>query len=172
VVFGNSVWGCSRCPKGEFLGELVQMCEDVSLTLLVGGDFNIIRRQEEKNNDNFNATWPFIFNAIIESLDLRELVLSGRQFTWANRKEVPAFEKLDRVLASVSWEQKFLLVSIRVLTRSGLDQTPLLIDTGEQAHRGNKAHFSFELSWLKHGFHEMVAKEWTKILHGDGPMVV
>jgi chemotaxis regulatin CheY-phosphate phosphatase CheZ len=27
-----------------------------------------------KNNDNFNPRWPFIFNAIIESLDLRELV--------------------------------------------------------------------------------------------------
>jgi hypothetical protein len=38
--------------------------------MLVGGDFNIIRRREEKNNDNFDARWPFIFNAIIESLDL------------------------------------------------------------------------------------------------------
>jgi hypothetical protein len=33
--------------------------------MLVGGDFNIIRRKEEKNNENFNARWPFIFNAII-----------------------------------------------------------------------------------------------------------
>jgi hypothetical protein len=38
--------------------------------MLVGGDFKIIRRQEEKNNDNFNARWPFIFNVIIETLDL------------------------------------------------------------------------------------------------------
>jgi hypothetical protein len=97
------VYGATQdAQKGEFLAELVRMCEDVSLPLLVGEDFNIIHRQEEKNNDNFNARWPFIFNAIIESLDLRELVLSGRQFTWANRKEVQTFEKLDRALASVS----------------------------------------------------------------------
>jgi hypothetical protein len=63
--------------KPEFLAELVRICEDESFPMLVGGDFNIIRRREEKNNDNFNARWPFIFNAIIESLDLRELVLSG-----------------------------------------------------------------------------------------------
>jgi hypothetical protein len=30
-----------------------------------------------------------------------------------------------------------------------------------------------KLSWLKHeGFHEMVAKEWTKISYRDGPMAV
>lgn len=52
--------------------------------MLVGGDFNIIWRQKEKNKDNFDARWPFIFNAVIESLNLREILLSGRQFTWAN----------------------------------------------------------------------------------------
>jgi hypothetical protein len=50
--------------------------------MLVGGDFNILRRHEDKNNDNFNTRWPFVFNAIIESLDLREIAMSGHQFTW------------------------------------------------------------------------------------------
>jgi hypothetical protein len=158
-----TVYGAAQdAQKGEFLAELVRMCEDDNLLLLVGGDFYIIRRQEEKNNDNCNARWSFIFNAIIESLDLREIVLSGRQFTWVNRKVIPTYEKLDRVLTCVSWEQKFPLVSVRALTRAGSDHTPLLIDTSEQAHLGNKAHFSFELSWLKHeGFHDMVSKEWA-----------
>ena len=61
------------------------MCGSGSLPTLVGGDFNILRKREDKNNDNFNPRWPFLFNAIIESLDLREIELSGRQFTWANR---------------------------------------------------------------------------------------
>jgi hypothetical protein len=65
------VYGAAQdAKKGEFLAELVHFCEDDSLPMLVGGDFNIIRRREEKNNDNFDARWPFIFNAIIESLDL------------------------------------------------------------------------------------------------------
>jgi hypothetical protein len=126
-----TVYGAAQdAQKGEFLAELVRLCENESLPLLVGGDFNIIRRPEEKNNDNFNTRWPFIFNAIIESLDLREIALSGRQFTWANRRDVPTYEKLDRVLASVSWEQKFPLVSVRALTRGSSDHTPLLIDSG------------------------------------------
>jgi hypothetical protein len=48
-----------------------------------------------------------MFNAIIVSLDIREVALSCRQFTWANRRDTPTYEKLDRVLASVEWENKF-----------------------------------------------------------------
>ena len=88
---------------------------DNPVPCLVGGDFNIIRRQDEKNNENFNRRWSFMFNMIIESLDLREVELSGRQFTWANSLPIPTYEKLDRVLTSVEWEQKFSLVTVRAL---------------------------------------------------------
>jgi endonuclease/exonuclease/phosphatase family metal-dependent hydrolase len=106
--------------------------------MLLAGDFNILRKPEDKSNDNFNPRWPFIFNAIIENLNLREIALSGRQFTWASRRQTPTYEKLDRVLASVEWEHKFPLVTVRALTRSGSDHTPLLIDAGIQAHLGKK----------------------------------
>ena len=75
--------------------------------MLVGGDFNIIRRQEEESNVNFNARWPFLFNVIIESLNLQEIDLSGQRYTWASRMEIPTYEKLDRVLASVEWRKIF-----------------------------------------------------------------
>jgi hypothetical protein len=156
--------------KADFLAELVRLCENESLPLLVGGDFNIMRRKENKNNDNFNPCWPFISNAIIDSLDLRELGTSGRQFTWANRRQTPTFKKLDRIL--VSWEQKFPLASVQALPRSGSDHTPLLLDTGEQAHLGNKVVFSFELSWLKmEGFKEVVVRELLSVPRVDNPML-
>jgi hypothetical protein len=124
------------------------------------------------SNNNFNPRWPFVFNAIIESLDLREIVLSSRQFTWASQRENPTYEKLDRILASVDWEQKFPLVSVRALSRSGLDHTPLLIDSGNYVHRGNIARFSFELYWLRQdGFFEMVAAEWRGVMTGSTPIL-
>ena len=91
---------------------MVQACRKVSLPLLVRGDFNIIRNPSEKNNDKFGSHWPFLFNTIIDGLDLREIKMSGRKFTWANAKSVPTYEKLDRVLASIEWEQKFPLVTV------------------------------------------------------------
>jgi hypothetical protein len=97
-----AVFGAAQdVQKPPFLAELVRMCENESTPMLVGGDFNIIRCPAENNNNYYNVRWPFVFNAIIESLNLREIVLSGRHFTWANRRETPTYEKLDRVLASV-----------------------------------------------------------------------
>ena len=104
--------------KEQFLMELVQACRKVSLPLLVGGDFNIIRNPSEKNNDRYDDRWPFLFNAIIDSLNLREIEMSGRKFTWANSKRIPTYEKLDRVLASTEWEQRFSLVTVDALNRS------------------------------------------------------
>ena len=155
-----SVYGAAQDnQKHEFLVEFARIYDNDSQPMLVGGDFNIIRRKEEKNNDNFDSRWPFMFNAIIESLDLREIALSSRQFTWASRRDKPTYEKLDRVLASVEWEQKYPLVSVVALTRAGSDHTPLILDSGEQAHLGNKPKFSFELSWFRQqGFVEMVKK--------------
>jgi len=80
--------------KEAYLTELVQFCSLEVKPLLIRGDFNIIRKPSEKNNDRYNAKWPFLFNACIESLDLRELAFSGRQFIWANSLESPTFERL------------------------------------------------------------------------------
>ena len=75
-----------------------------------------------------------MFNAIIETLNLRELEMMGRKYTWANYVEVPTFEKLDRILVTTEWEQKFPLTSIQALTREISDHTPLLLDGGVPSH--------------------------------------
>jgi hypothetical protein len=53
-----------------------------------------------------------MFIAIIECLNLRELVLPSRQYTWANRRDNPTYDKLDRILESVEWKQIFPLVNV------------------------------------------------------------
>ena len=80
--------------KEQFLAELVRACSNCgNLPFLVGRDFNIIRNPSEKNNSRYNDRWPLLFNAIIESLNLRELELTRRKYTWANYAEVPTYEK-------------------------------------------------------------------------------
>ena len=142
-----AVYGAAQPEfKKQFLAKLVQACRKMSLPLLIGGDFNIIRNSSEKNNDKFDSRGSFLFNAIIDGLDLREIKMSdlreikmsGRKFTWANSKSVPTYEKLDRVLASMELEQKFPLVTVDALNRKILDHTPLLLSTGEKVYMGNK----------------------------------
>ena len=67
-----AVYGAAQPEfKPDFLVDLVRICGDENLPILLGGDFNIIRRREEKNNDNFDGRWSMMFNMIIESLNLR-----------------------------------------------------------------------------------------------------
>ena len=68
-----------------------------------------------------------MFNMIIESLNLREIEDTGRQFTWENTLPTPTYEKLDRVLASVEWENKYPQVSVHAMQKAISDHTPLLV---------------------------------------------
>ena len=145
--------------KESFLTELAQTCTKESDPILVGGDFNIIRSPQEKNNDRYDDRWPFLFNAIIDSLDLRELDLSNRKYTWAKSRDTPIFERLDRILVSTEWESKFPLATVQALTREISDHTPLLLDTGNGTHGNKQPGFKFELSWLlRDDFNELVAR--------------
>jgi hypothetical protein len=76
------------------------------------------------------------------------LALSGRRFTWASSAEIPTFEKLDGILVSTNWKQKFPVSIVDVLTIALLDHTPILLNFGDAAHKGNTHQFKFESGWL------------------------
>ena len=50
------------------------------------GDFNITRGPEERSNDNFNAGEAALFNEAIDDIELVEVLLQDRRFTWSNRQ--------------------------------------------------------------------------------------
>jgi hypothetical protein len=67
--------------KADFLRELVNLAKDNPYPILIGGDFNLLRFPHEKSKGRFDGHWSFLFNAVIDSLDLREVSVAGRQFT-------------------------------------------------------------------------------------------
>ena len=111
--------------KSHFLSELVRVCSKEALPIIIGGDFNIIRRPDEKNNDNYNDRWLFMFNAVIDTLNLREIEMSGRKFTWANHLQNQTLEKLDRILVCTDFESKYPHTTVHALSREISDHTPL-----------------------------------------------
>jgi hypothetical protein len=47
------------------------------------------------------------------------------------------------------------------------------IDFHEQVHLGNKAQFSFELSWLPEGgFNDLIEREWVIYIRGKNPIAI
>ena len=122
-----------------------------------------MRHSKEKNKVNFNPRWPFLFNAVIDSFDLREIELTGRQFTWANSLADPTYEKLDRALMTSEWEFKYPMVTVHALDRGVSDHAPLFLDTGDPSFTGTAKQFKMELSWLTHNeFKERVIEIWNK----------
>ena len=78
-----TVYGAAQDEhKSAFLRELVNLAKHNPYPIIIGGDFNLLRFPHEKSRGRFDNHWPFLFNAVIDSLDLREVTMVGRQFTW------------------------------------------------------------------------------------------
>ena len=96
-----NIYGAANAKdKSDFLVEFVHILNLNQLPILIGGDFNIIRRMSDRNKVKKLSKWSNIFNAIIEHWGLKELELSGRSFTWSNNQRDPLFARLDRILVS------------------------------------------------------------------------
>ncbi|CAD6239763.1 unnamed protein product [Miscanthus lutarioriparius] len=97
----------------------------------MGGDFNLVRKVEEKSPGNVNTNLMDAFNEMINTTALRELHRTGSRDTWSNKQTPPILCVLDRVLVSNSSEDKFNLASVLTAPRLGSDHNPLIVDTRE-----------------------------------------
>jgi exonuclease III len=132
----------------EFLSELGDAVTGCPFPQVVGGDFNIIRGAEDKNNNNI--CWPRVqvFNDCIANLALREINRGGPKFTWTNRQLNPVRCVLDRVFFTAEWESIFPVCSLWAETIIGSDHSPLILSSGEDLGK-RSPHFFFEKGWLE-----------------------
>jgi len=54
-----------------------------------GGDFNLVRKVEEKLTGNVDVHMMDAFNEMINTTSLRELHRSGSRYTWTNKQNPP-----------------------------------------------------------------------------------
>jgi hypothetical protein len=52
---------------------------------IIVGDFNLIRRAENRNKPGGDSYMMMAFNEAISKLGIIELPLSGQKFTWTNK---------------------------------------------------------------------------------------
>lgn len=94
---------CTYQGKRDFLNwfQNIQMAEEVDW--LIVGDFNLIRKPEDRNKDGADVQEMFLFNEAISTLELVEIPLLGRHFTWTNKQAEPLLERLDWFFTSPNW---------------------------------------------------------------------
>ena len=125
------------------------------------GDFNEIIYPFEKEGGNPRPNhFMQAFRDVLSDWSLNDIGFHGDKFTW-HRAGIR--ERLDRGLASASWQEKFDDALVHNLEYSRSDHRPILLSFGEapaQERRG-PAVLRFEARWLKEdAFHEVVEGAW------------
>jgi hypothetical protein len=100
-----------------FLEEMSEICDNEPLPIVLGGDFNLIRNQNEKNSTYIDQKRMDMFSDFITNHKLRKLSRGGPKFTWSNKQVNPVLVKLDRFSISTKWEENFMLSFSKGLTR-------------------------------------------------------
>jgi hypothetical protein len=67
--------------SGMFLQELSELCENEMLPIIIGGDFNLLRSESEKNSLHIDQNLIDIFNGFIRKHNLREVSMGGLKYT-------------------------------------------------------------------------------------------
>lgn len=93
---------------------------------------------------------------MVDDLQLKEIHLNGRAFTWTNARERSTLERINRVFVSTDWEALFLECFLRALLSSASDHCSMLLYT--TLHFVNKKLFCFESFWTKLVDFQEVAK--------------
>jgi hypothetical protein len=133
--------------KTLFLDELEAIRDECSGPWAICGDFNLILSEADKNNERINRANLSRFRRAVQVLQLHDLHLHGRAFTWSNERDHPTLVRLDRVLVTMDWESAFPNAHLRCLSADASDHCPLLLHTNLGSM--SKARFHFEAFWPK-----------------------
>ncbi|KAJ0575090.1 putative RNA-directed DNA polymerase [Helianthus annuus] len=147
VVDKRSLWDKLKSLIGSYQGLWVVL-----------GDFNVVRRAEERKNSYFNHTSASDFKDFIDETELQEYCMRGSKFTFlAARDGKFKLSKIDRVLVCHNFFNKWPRASLRALPRELSDHNPLLL-TLVEVNFGYKP-FRWFNSWLeREGCREVVLK--------------
>ena len=111
--------------KLQFLQEIKAIPRPAHGRWLILGDFNFIYQAEDKNNTNLNRRLMGAFKAAIDELNLKEIQLNGRRFTWSNEQDWPNLTRIDRLYCTLDWELAFPTCFLHSLPSLMSDHTPI-----------------------------------------------
>jgi hypothetical protein len=150
-------------PEGRtlFLNWFKNITMPARTNWLILGDFNLIRKIEDRNKPGGDLNDIFNFNAAISQLGIVEIALKGRKYTWSNMQPSPLFEKLDWVFTSSSWTNSYPTTSVKALDMVPSDHCPCIVSILTQIPKSKI--FRFENFWLKHpDFQNVLSQCWNE----------
>ncbi|KAK1262730.1 hypothetical protein QJS04_geneDACA000980 [Acorus gramineus] len=163
----SSIYGPNEDAEREILWhELSTIRARWSAPVAFMGDFNVIRRMEERNRTGYASPAMNTFSDWIEEEGLIDLPISNHEFTWSNMREEPSLARLDRALIDEEWEEMYPNCGVRGLPRVTSDHVPLLLESSSTARRP-RGPFRFESWWCEvEGVEGLIRQSWDASASG------
>ncbi|XP_042030927.1 uncharacterized protein LOC121777663 [Salvia splendens] len=159
-IFVSVVYGkCSRRGRYPLWNKLREIAGEMDgKPWLIGGDFNTLRLETERNGSSNNRYREMLdFVEVIEDCQLLDPGFDSPEFSGA-RGDLR--ERLDRVLIGEGWSTAYEITRVTHLPRVSSDHGPLLIRCNVWA-QPTRPPFRFQNMWCRHPmFGVEVAKAW------------
>ncbi|KAL4324936.1 hypothetical protein GQ457_11G028430 [Hibiscus cannabinus] len=130
----------------------------------VCGDFNMVLKLEERRGCSTIPRGMAEFGDFIENIVLIDFPLCGKGFTWfgsGNR-----CSRIDRVLVTSAWCERFDQLRVRSLPRGLSDHTPLLLQNN--VINGGPHPFRFINAWMAEAKNvKLLGAEWVRLKEND-----
>ncbi|KAK9069383.1 hypothetical protein SSX86_011286 [Deinandra increscens subsp. villosa] len=124
---------------------LVNLRNELQGWWVLAGDFNEVRRPEERLNSEFNVRSTAIFNEFIRRAGVEEYSMGGHKFTcYAGGGK--KFSKLDHVLVCENFMNKWPDATLIAMPRFLSDHSPVLLRTSVEDF--GPVPFRFFSGWL------------------------
>ena len=159
-VLSNIYAPCTAPGRHAFLHWFKNIQMPAEVYWLIVGDFNLIRKPENRNKPGGDLTNMFLFNEALSALGLVKLPLYGKQFTWTNKQASPLLERLDWFFTSQSWSNNYPSSSVSTMAMKTSDHVPCLISINTSIPKGKVFRFENYLMEHEH-FIDIVQHGWS-----------
>ncbi|XP_039070033.1 uncharacterized protein LOC120216767 [Hibiscus syriacus] len=122
-VYGPNVPG----ERKDFFEILNAVITDLNSPIILGGDFNVVRSDDERVGVCDHLGGMNMFEDFISTWDLVEVPNVGSQFTWFRGGMNVAASRLDRFLVSVEIVSLFPLLTQTTLPKSLSNHIPIIL---------------------------------------------
>ncbi|EOY06960.1 Uncharacterized protein TCM_021522 [Theobroma cacao] len=156
-IFTTFVYAkCTRSERTPLWDSLRGLAADMEGPWLVGGDFNVILKREERlyGADPHEGSMEDFASALLDC-GLLDGGFEGNPFTWTNNR---MFQRLDRMVFNHQWINKFPITRIQHLNRDGSDHCPLLLSCSNSSEKAPSS-FRFLHAWTLHHNFNMSVEE-------------
>lgn len=100
-----------------------------------------------------------LFNELILELQLVDVPLKNRAYTWCNKRPRPVFSKIDRCFISPEWSTIYPVITLQANEMIISDHVPLILTLKHSHHV--KRQPKIELFWMRDSeMNQAVSKLW------------